>query len=177
MPVRIDLEFNPVVFFCAWWRVATNVVETRVHIMIQWYFASFDCQNFPFVSMEAIFSMFYFVSLMSINSANPSKNIAVLQWNANAVTIAPVDVLTRQGISSPNGEPELIFTKNLYMSIILNMAVLWNSTNKNDVWELGLAGMIPYLKGLIIIHCVLNCTLVLLALVVALTTKATSHNQ
>ena len=40
------------------------------------------------------------------------------------------------------------------MNIILNMATLSNSTHKNAVWELGLAGIILYLKGLIIIHCV-----------------------
>ena len=44
---------------------------------------------------------------MSINSANPSKNSSVFKWNSNVVTIAPVDVLTRQGISSLNGDPAL----------------------------------------------------------------------
>ena len=43
----------------------------------------------------------------------------------------------------------LILDKNLYRNIILCMTVLSKSTHKNDVWELGLAGIIPYLKGLI----------------------------
>ena len=44
---------------------------------------------------------------MSINSTNPSKNSPVFKWNTNVVTIAPVDLLTRQGISSLNGDPAL----------------------------------------------------------------------
>ena len=89
------------------------------------------------------------------------------------VTIAPVDVLTWEGISSPNGDLRLILAKNLYVNIIFNMAVLSNSTHKNDVWEPRLAGIIPYFfKGLIIIDCVPNCIVVSLALVMALTTKA-----
>ena len=57
--------------------------------------------------MEAMLSMFYIASLMIINSANPSKNSPVFKWNTNVVTIAPVDVLTQQGISSLDGDPAL----------------------------------------------------------------------
>ena len=147
--------------------------------MIQWYFASPAWLNFPFLSMEAMLSMFYIASLMTIKPTNPSKNSHVFTWITNVVTNAPVDVLTRQGSSSLNGAKNLRLTlaKNLYMNIVLYMAVLSNITHKHDVWELGLAGIIPYLKGLISIHSVPICILVLLALVVALTTKATSHNK
>ena len=53
---------------------------------------------------------------MSINSANPSKNSPVFKWNTNVVTIAPVDILTRQGISSLNGDPALkTYTRQEYL--------------------------------------------------------------
>ena len=107
--MRIDIAFN-LAYFCVWfvyWRVAISVVETRLHRMIQWYFVSSCSQNFLFLSMETMLSMFYIASLISINSANPSKNSPIFKWNTNVVTIAPVDVLTRQGISSLNGDPAL----------------------------------------------------------------------
>ena len=64
--------------------------------------------EFPvFLSMEAMSSMFYIAYFMGINSANPSKNGPVFKWSNNVFTIAPADVLTRQDISSLNGDPAL----------------------------------------------------------------------
>ena len=158
-----------------YWRVAIRVVETRLHRMIQWYFALSGCQNFPFLIMEAMLSLFYIaLILLTLQRTVLSLN-GILTWSPLRLWMSQHD--RASAASMVTQHLRLIFGKILCRNIICCMAVLSKSTHKNDVWELGLAGIIPYLKGLIIIHSVPNIILVLLALVVALTTKATTHNQ
>ena len=100
-------------------------------------------------------------------------------WNANQVTTVHAEIQIWRNISIFNDDPEFrhISATGLYMDTILIRPYRWNNSNQNDVWDRGLAGFIPYLIGLIIIYCSPNCTRALLALAVALTTKAKSYNQ
>ena len=93
------------------------------------------------------------------------------------VTFVPADVQKRKynlrwDIGSRSADPEyrLIYTKNIYMNIDLSF-----EQHSLKLHMRSRTGRV--LKGLIIIHRYPNCTLVLFALVVALTTKATSYDQ
>ena len=104
------------------------------HAYMEWYndiLLYLTCfLNYPSLNMWVVLSMIYIASLMSINTTRERTCSPVSTWNANVVTFVPADVLKRKydlrwGIGSHSDDPEyrLTYTNNIYMNIVLNMAL------------------------------------------------------
>ena len=104
------------------------------HAYIEWYndiLLYLTCfLNYPSLDMWVVLSMIYIASLMSIKTTRERTCSPVSTWNANVVTFVPADVLKRKydlrwgiGSHSDDSEYRLTYTNNIYMNIVLNMAL------------------------------------------------------